>query len=296
MSKATSLYNAKDVTEGVISPLIYRFVAGKYLDPNSSDFWEYQLYSPPAGAAASTPLVVWLHGAGEVRSGLGIQNQQQMRGNEEGTAWVKDENQAVRKAYVLVPQSPGWTGDDGWTGNGGTMVKAVIDGLVASNPDIDPKRIYIAGDSMGGMGTMHMLATYPNFFAAAATAPGGITRPQAGFEGGVDDGDAASIANIITTPIWSVSIKGDMMDAMTLEMWNTLQAAGANIRWTFYPGLEVLADNNYGQTHWSWIQLLQNLPTTDDQYMYDGSGYNGKYRSEDPAGQTLMDWLFAHSL
>jgi predicted peptidase len=278
----STLTRPGEVKAGEINPLVNRYTPGRYESPETGGYLEYSVYSPASGPAATIPLVVWLHGAGEGRNGYGVQNQNVLRGNEEATAWVKPENQAARKAYVLVPQSP----DFGWTANNGNvMVKAVIDQLLATHPDIDPNRIYVLGDSMGGFGTFDILTRFPDFFAAAAFCPGGID---------VNDPDAtitvAHLAAIGKTPLWCVSVEGDtVMPGFQQKMFDGLQAGGANVRWTNYPSTEVV--EVYGTAHWAWVPLLSNLPMTDDQYQYNGTAYSGMY-TEDSPGQTIMDWLF----
>ena len=53
------------------------------------------------------------------------------------------------------------------------MVKEVLDEALANYP-VDRNRIYIAGLSMGGMGTFDMLCRYPDLFAAAIPICGGV--------------------------------------------------------------------------------------------------------------------------
>ena len=279
LSKST-VKRPNEVTAGEINLLVNQFIPGRYEGTNG-DYLEYSVYSPAAGTAASIPLVVWLHGAGEGRNGLGIQNQNVLRSNEEGTAWIKPENQAVRKAYILVPQSP----DMGWTANRGTvMVKAVIDQLLQQHPDIDPQRIYIAGNSMGGYGTFAMLDQYPDFFAAAITAPGGvdITNDDAVFS-------ADQLSRLRTIPIWCVSVEGDTVMPHQMRIaFNSLKDGGANVRWTYYLSFDAV--EVYAQAHWSWVPVLRNLPMTDDGFMYDGEKF--QVYANDKPGLSIMEWLF----
>ena len=53
-----------------------------------------------------------------------------------------------------------------------TMVFEVVDRLAKEN-QVDPKRIYITGLSMGGFGTFASVARRPDFFAAAIPVCGG---------------------------------------------------------------------------------------------------------------------------
>jgi predicted peptidase len=260
-----------EVNSGEINPLINKYVAGKYTPPNpadTSDYLDYQLYSP-ASASGRLPIMIWLHGGGEGRSLYGIQNQAQMRSCEEASAWVKNENLAARGPYyVLVPQSR----IDGWTDSALANVKAVVDGLIAAGK-VDPSRIYVAGDSMGGSGTMNIIRKYPNYFAAAIGAPGAVAN--------YTDADVESILHL---PIWFLNIEEDTPNTQVL--YNQIKAKGGNVRWTHYNSVTELAYNNYEIPHYVWVPTLENLPTTSDQWMVE------KYPSDQP-NQRIQDWIFA---
>jgi hypothetical protein len=180
-AKSAKKYNENERIPGEITVLVNLFGSGRYDNPDAAKgYLEYRFYTP-AASGSSLPLVIWLHGMGEGRPADGptwqeyggavpdfIRNVGQMIAGELGTAWVKPENQAARPAYVLVPQSS----HTGWHESDLENLKAVIDKLCAENK-IDRNRIYLTGDSMGGMGTLDMLQRHPGFFAAAITAPGG---------------------------------------------------------------------------------------------------------------------------
>ena len=53
--------------------------------------------------------------------------------------------------------------------------------IVAREYNTDPKRTYIMGNSMGGMGTWHIAAKYPQRWAAAAPAAGGVNAADFDF-------------------------------------------------------------------------------------------------------------------
>jgi len=157
----------------------------------------YRLFRPEA--AGRLPLVIYLHGSG----GLGADNVKQMGlGNIFGTrVWARPENQKRFPCYVAVPQT-----DQGWVrydlsqttpgpaevlpglGPGARLAFEIIDRLLEEF-SIDERRIYIAGQSMGGAGAWHMIAHRPSFFAAAVVCCGSSST---------DDGSAA-----IDTPLWN---------------------------------------------------------------------------------------------
>jgi len=157
----------------------------------------YRLFRPEA--AGTLPLVIYLHGSG----GLGDDNVKQMSlGNIFGTrVWARPENQRRFPCYVAVPQT-----DQGWLrydlsqktpgpaevlpglGEGARSAFEIIDHLLEEFT-IDERRIYIAGQSMGGAGTWHMIAHRPSFFAAAVACCGSSST---------DDGSGA-----MDTPLWN---------------------------------------------------------------------------------------------
>ena len=117
---------------------------------------------------AGYPLVVWLHGGGEI----GDDNRIQISANDV-PAWTEKETQDIfGGAYILAPQNhafASWTDAENPTTceDAAAATKSVIDQFIAEKGDIDPNRIYIGGCSYGGRGTWTMLRFYPDFFAAA---------------------------------------------------------------------------------------------------------------------------------
>jgi predicted peptidase len=129
----------------------------------------YRLFVlPDYNAQKKYPLTLWLHGA----TGRGSDNKLQISGgNELGThSCTTAENQALLPAFVLAPQCP----QDGFwsepeTNEISPELEMALDILVSVQNDfsIDPDRIYIAGQSMGGLGVWALLQSQPNRWAAA---------------------------------------------------------------------------------------------------------------------------------
>jgi|HubBroStandDraft_3_1064219.scaffolds.fasta_scaffold115104_1 predicted esterase len=153
----------------------------------------YRLFHPETIRKA--PLVLYLHGSG----GLGDDNLKQLSlGNRFGTrVWLLPENQKRFPCYVLVPQT-----DRGWIrydfsqqpakelpgfGDGARLALEIVEGL-RGEFHIDERRMYIAGNPMGGAGVWNVLANRPNFFAAAVICCGGESP---------DDGTGSA-----ATPLW----------------------------------------------------------------------------------------------
>ncbi|HMD15272.1 MAG TPA: hypothetical protein VKH18_01295 [Terriglobales bacterium] len=153
----------------------------------------YRFFYPETTRKA--PLMLYLHGSG----GLGDDNLKQLSlGNRFGTrVWLLPENQKRFPCYVVAPQT-----DRGWIrydfsqqpatelpgfGDGARLALEIVDGL-RGEFHIDERRIYIAGNSMGGAGVWNVLANRPNFFAAAVICCGGESP---------DDGSGSA-----ATPLW----------------------------------------------------------------------------------------------
>jgi len=130
------------------------------------------------------PLVLFLHGAGE----RGNDNEKQL--THGAKLFLADENRKQYPAIVIFPQCPAesfWSTvkiDNTKTPREFTfdytrkpnvpLVSAIeVVKQVMTAGSVDKKRVYIAGLSMGGMGTFEALYHYPKMFAAALPICGG---------------------------------------------------------------------------------------------------------------------------
>jgi predicted peptidase len=184
------------------------------------------------------PLVVFLHGAGE----RGDDNEKQLTWGAE--LFLDSINRSRYPAIVIFPQCPenqSWAHIRRGTEKdslGGflfdsailvtkplQLVMDFIDTLVAHG-NIDRQRIYVGGLSMGGFGTFDILWRRPDLFAAAFPICGGGMPEK-----------AASMRKKI--PVWV--FHGDQDDivpaAHSRRMVKALKAAGAEVRYTEYPGV-----------------------------------------------------------
>lgn len=110
-------------------------------------------------------LVIFLHSS----SHRGDDNKSQMRGTALKNIVNYLENNKI-KSVVVAPQCDKnhfWNDSDS---KASSAAKQLIDKLIADNPDIDSKRVYIFGYSSGGAGVWRMVSDYPGTFAAAMTA------------------------------------------------------------------------------------------------------------------------------
>jgi len=107
--------------------------------------------------------------------------------------------------------------------------------------NIDEARIYLTGLSMGGYGTWHLAATYPDIFAAVVPICGGMIR---------DSEFQEKIKVLKDVPIWI--FHGAKDEAVPIknskEVYNALKKLKGNVKFTVYPDLG----------HDSWTKTYDN--------------------------------------
>lgn len=181
----------------------------------------------------SYPLVLFLHGAGE----RGSDNKAQL--THGSTLFTAEENRSKFPAIVIFPQCPK---DDYWSNvdidRSGKGVKLKF------NPEKEPTsaltmvmelltqqleksyvkkdQVYVAGLSMGGMGTFEILSRMPETFAAAIPICGG--------------GSTALVEKYVQLPMWVFhGAKDDVVDPLySLEMVEALLKSGGHPNFTLY--------------------------------------------------------------
>ena len=171
------------------------------------------------------PLVLYLHGGG----GRGQDNLKQIEG---GNGYLIDfftqaETQSRYPSFVVAPQSPmheGWIEYDSITPT--RQLRLVFELLrdLQRAYGIDSRRLYVAGQSMGGFGTFAIISQHPQLFAAGVALCGG--------------GDETKAASLIKTPIWA--FHGERDEAVKVERSRNIVAAikkaGGQARYTEYAG------------------------------------------------------------
>jgi predicted peptidase len=143
----------------------------------------------------------------------------------------------------------------------------------------DPSRIYLTGFSMGATGAYRIAAKWPDRFAAMFVVAGQVDTLTAGIYPARDievdrqtnafvvaDNPFAALADRIKSlPIWVAH--GDADETVPVEQSRklipALKAAGANLRYTEYPGASHrgAAENAYGNTEIIQWLLSQRRPT-----------------------------------
>lgn len=203
--------------------VIEKFEAGVTTTPAKVP-WRLFVPALPADGA-KLPLVVFLHGAGR----RGTDNIGPM---ELAWTFITPEAQAKHPCFVVAPQVDlGHRWVDHEFNKGAYSADAVkitpemqaalalVDQLAASRP-IDPKRLYVVGQSMGGYGTWDALVRRPDLWAAGVPICGG--------------GDPSRAAAIKDIPIWAWHGENDTMVPVSgsRDMIAALRQAGGQPQYT----------------------------------------------------------------
>lgn len=208
------------------------------------------MYPKNFNANKKYPLLIFLHGAGE----RGNDNTTQLRN---GGQWLVDSLYEKYPAIVIAPQCPE---NDYWahlkrvvlpqgspmvlnftfykdsTANPTLkMVMALINQLEKSG-NVDKKREYVCGLSMGGMGTYELLTREPKKFAAAFVICGAVNI------------DWFTEHNK-KTPLWIFHGADDQVVSVNYarNIYKTLNNGKREVKYTEYPGVN----------HNSWDNVFQ---------------------------------------
>ena len=166
------------------------------------------------------PIILFLHGAGETKN---------PNAKKEGKMPVEvGIGPAIKKRektfpfIVVIPRAEGF----GWAANSANAKRALamLD-EVMKEYKVDPKRQYLTGLSMGGMGTWSIATAMPDRFAAIVPICG--------------RGDPKQAEKIKDLPIWA--FHGDADPAVNVsgsrDMIEAIKKAGGHPKYTEYPGV-----------------------------------------------------------
>ena len=142
-----------------VPPYIFPMEPGSYLetyqDEETQDYLDYYLFIPE-GASDKMPLVIFLHGDGEVGNPLLL----------EDFGLIKAAREIYGEKFPFIAISP-CTRVESWIS--GSIPQTLI-GLIddiSERLSINTDRIIITGHSRGAIGVWHMISTYGDFFSAA---------------------------------------------------------------------------------------------------------------------------------
>lgn len=175
----------------------------------SFPFVEYS----PQKRTKKLPLVVQLHGAGEVGWGKEELSLVDLHGF---SVIIKG---AEYECMFVMPQCPP---DTFWAARIESLVQFIE--KIIEEYDIDKNRVYLTGLSMGGYGTWFTAMARPDLFAAIAPVCGG---------------GMAWRAPVLKMPVWAFHGEEDTVvtPVQSEEMVNKLKEYGADVTYTKFPGL-----------------------------------------------------------
>lgn len=200
---------------------------------------------PPQPPGTSYPLIVYLHGAGEI----GKPNGTQLNGSGAGSfALLEDPSHPAIMVAPILPANSSWSG---------AGYQAVIQAILAtmqSAYNIDPARIYVTGVSYGGAGTWGSIYRYPNKFAAGIPIIGAVTMDV-----------RAEIAEVAKKPIWIFHGDSDTTQHTNNSIWASdhIRDWGYNVLFTLFTDTGHTGSSDAyktkGLTDWLFSQTLGNL-------------------------------------
>jgi len=195
--------------------------------------YRYEVYVPPAGSPRHKwPVILFLHG-------IGHRGQYPAGSNKSMLARLFLGYQKLPQAVIVFPRCPT---DATWTEP--RMEKLALKALEQSVREFrgDPHRVYLTGLSMGGYGAWYIASRNPGRFAALAPVCGGIRAPKTVPLSAVStssDPYADVAKKVGSTPVWIFHGSADEVISVdeSRRMANAMKAAGAEVRYTEYPGV-----------------------------------------------------------
>jgi predicted peptidase len=174
---------------------------------------KYLLYLPKdyGKEGQGWPLILFLHGAGE-------------RGDDLESLKICGlpeflEEQEDFPFIVVSPQCPagGW-----WPDDIDVLINLLDD--IVSRYDVDEKKIYLTGMSMGGYGTWRLACAYPDRFAAIAPLCGGAHH-------------GVKASELKDVPVWAFHGAKDGVVPLreSEDMVDAVKKQGGEVKFTVYP-------------------------------------------------------------
>lgn len=170
----------------------------------------YLAYFPKTYSAKGepTPLMVFLHGSGQRGDDL-----------EKVKAWGPPAMIDKGTDFPFIVLSPQTPENRGWDPE---LVKAMLDDVLVKY-NVDRKRVYLTGLSMGGYGAWGLAMLHPEYFAAIAPIAGG--------------GDPSGAFRLKGIPTWVFHGNKDdaVPESQSARMVEALKAVGGDVKYTVLP-------------------------------------------------------------
>lgn len=256
------------------------FVAGESTASNGISL-DYKLHEPTVRRGAEAPLVLALHGSG----GTGTDNLAPLINNELATAFADPERQADDPSFVLVPHRKPTQGSWSTPDMTAALLELVED--AKARLAVDEDRVYVTGNSMGGVGSWAVATASPDTFAAAVVVCGfgddveaardavaglpiwahhSVDDPSVEYYGNGSSHDIFTALEQSGTPVTWGEWRGDLSvtdaAAEAAALRAAAEAEGSIHLFTTYP-----AGTTQVSGHHSWIPTYSNPAVID--WMYD---------------------------
>ena len=150
--------------QAMIAEVAPKFQLMSYEDAETGTTLQYQLYVPENyDESESYPLIQFIPDA----SVVGRDADYVLTQGWGGLIWATDEEQAKHPAFVVVPVFTETVVNDNFSHSEQIEVAVRLIQLLTETYSIDTNRLYTTGQSMGGMTSFYLNATYPDLFAAS---------------------------------------------------------------------------------------------------------------------------------
>ncbi len=213
-----------------------RFTSETYIGA-SGDTIPYRFLEPENyDSNQQYPLVVCLHGA----AGRGRDNVRSIGGCKPAQVLSEPDKRSRYPSFLLVPQAPpgrswGYSIDDGTTAERARLGRPTGEGIrpsvialmkeIAENWSVDPTRIYVTGQSMGGGGAWHFAINHADLFAALLPITG-IASP-------------CYADSLVDIPVWAFhgALDNRVPVQSARDMVAAVNTAGGTARFTEFEGV-----------------------------------------------------------
>ncbi len=148
----------------LVNSVLPEFEQFEYIDPATGKSMKYNLYTPiHMESSKRYPLVMFMADATTV----GDEYSTPLTQGFGALIWATEQWQRKYPAYVLVPQFSGVVVNDKYerTDEAGLAIR-LLDYVINLN-HVDRDRLYVTGQSMGGMLAMYYTVNFPNVFAGS---------------------------------------------------------------------------------------------------------------------------------
>ena len=228
----------------------------KTLSNSDGVTFDYHLFTP--AQTENMPVVIVFHGYGDTNNLLTYRT---------SVEWAEPDNQKVRPCYVLSPVIDDRTYFDP---NGRdkvfTALKGILDDMI-SKGNVDPGRIYVMGNSMGGVSTIEFSEKYPETVAAAmALCPALSYFPDT----------VADLEKMKDVPVWFAHAENDNTVPVSdsRNAVSDLESLGAKeVKFTEYTdeqmnvaGADSAPDSTYSYHH---VELAVMEDDTYQEWLFD---------------------------